>query len=306
MGGGGGGRYFPRPSSELEELIRRSKEQADKDRLGSDVNKLLREILASHERAPEKVQDYLDRIGDVLKDEADIEQFLFGGSVAKHTYVDGLSDVDALVVLNQDDVAGMSPEGVLQELHGSLQDRLTDSALQSIEKGTMAVTVTYRDGTEIQLLPAIRSGTKVAIPSSGAREWNETNPKVFQRMLTRANQRLDGTLIPTIKLVKSTVAGLPEQKRLTGYHAEALSLEAVKGYRGTKTVKALIQHVFDHASSRVRQPINDVTGQSRVVDSYLGKPNSAKRRVVADALAGIARRLGAATSVEQWKAILGI
>jgi len=302
--GGGGRSYFPRATSDLEKLIQQSKKEADKERLDSDVNKLLREVLASCERDPEKVNDHLEKIVDILKDEAEIEKFLFGGSVAKHTYVDGLSDVDALVILNREDLAGKSPAEVLNVFYKSLQDRLTYDLVKSVEKGTMAVTVAYRDGMEIQLLPAIRTGTRVTIPSAGAKDWKETDPKAFQQSLTKANEKLNCSLIPTIKLVKSINAGLPEQKRLTGYHIESLALEAAKGYRGAKTVKALLAHILDIASKRVLSPIQDVTGQSRVVDSYLGAANSTKRRIAADAFAGIVRRLNAATSVDQWKEIL--
>ncbi len=302
--GSGGDRYFPGTSPNLEELVRRSKEEADKKRLDGDVNRFLRELLASYERDPDQIREHLEKIQDVLEDEADMEQFLFGGSVAKHTYVDGLSDIDALVILDREDLAGRTPRTVLNAFHKALRDQLTYDAVQSVEKGRLAVTVTYRDGMEIQLLPAIRVGTKVAIASAGAKGWNEINPKAFQRTLTKANQRLDGSLVPTIKLVKSVISGFPRQKRLTGYHIESLCLEAVKGYRGTKTPKALLTHVFDVASKRVLRPIKDVPGQSGAVDSNLGKAHSPNRRIASDALAGVTRRLNAATSVEQWRKII--
>ena len=84
-----------------------------------------------------------------------------------------------------------------------------------------------------------------------------------------------------------------------------IAVEAVKGYRGEKTVKALLLHVLQDASKRILRPIRDITGQSRVVDSYLGKEDSTKRRIAADALASVARRLNAAKSVDQWIATLG-
>ncbi|MFX0201000.1 MAG: CBASS oligonucleotide cyclase [Candidatus Hodarchaeota archaeon] len=306
MGGGGGGRgsYFPRAKKDLEKLIWDSKKDADRERLDSDVNKLLREVLASCERDPAKVQERLDNIADVIKDEANMERFLFGGSVAKHTYVDGLSDVDALVILNREDLTERSPVEVLDIFHKSLQDRLTYDEVKSLEKGGMAVTVVYRDGMEIQLLPAIRTGPKVIIPSAGSKGWKEIDPKAFQKALAKANERVNCALVPAIKLVKSINAGMPEQKRLTGYHIESLGVEAVKGYRGAKTVKALLTHILHHASKGVLNPIQDVTGQSRIVDAYLGEQNSTKRRVVADALASIVRKLNAATTADHWKAIV--
>jgi len=77
--GGGGGSYFPRAKTDLKKLIQDSKNDADRERLDSDLNKLLRELLASYERDPEKIQERLDKIADILKDEANMERFLLGG-----------------------------------------------------------------------------------------------------------------------------------------------------------------------------------------------------------------------------------
>lgn len=304
MGGGGGG-YFPSNPDRLQRLIEEARGTEAQQRLDSNVNELLQDALATfNSRNAERVREYLAKVKETIGDEIEMEQFLFGGSVAKHTYVDGLSDVDALVILNRDDLAKKPPREVLKTFHESLSDRLTYDEISSIEKGRMAVTITYRNGTQIQLLPAVRVRGKVAIPSATANEWNETNPKAFQKELTKANERLNGTLVPSIKLVKSIIGGLPEQKRLTGYHIESLCLESVSGYRGVKTVKGVVLHALEEASFRVLRPLGDVTGQSRVVDSYLGKANSVERRIVADAIAGIGRRLKAATTVEEWKKVL--
>lgn len=304
MGGSGGG-YFPSRPEGLHSLIEKARESAEQQRLDTDIHGFLQDLLTSfNERDSEKIQEYLSRIQEILGKTVEVETLLFGGSVAKHTYVDGLSDVDALIILDREDLAGKSPAEVLNIFHKSLQDQLTYDKVKSVEKGSMAVTVIYRDGTEIQLLPAIRAGGKVFISSARSKEWNETNPKAFQRALTKANKRLNSALVPTIKLIKSINDVLPEQKRLMGYHIESLAVEAAKGYRGAKTVKALLTHTLDHASKRVLSPIRDVTAQSRTVDSYLGKAKSTKRRVIADALASIVRKLDAATSADQWKTIV--
>ena len=70
------------------------------------------------------------------------------------------------------------------------------------------------------------------------------------------------------------------------------------------TCKALLPHVLVSASQRVMTPIRDVTGQSRMVNESLGRAGSTERRVIADALAASARRLQAATTVEQWRDII--
>lgn len=304
--GGGGRTYFPKAKSDLQKLVQQSKEQADKERLDGDVNQLLRETLANYERDPQETQKYMDEIESILKDQAEMERFLFGGSVAKHTYVDGLSDIDAMVILDKGNLKEETPQKILTMFHKMLRDHLFYGPVESVEKGKLAVTVKYNDGTEIQLLPAVRVDKKIAIANASADEWKHIRPRSFQEKLTKANQKNNNCLVPTIKLAKSIIGDLPEQQRLTGYHTESLCLDAVKRYQGSKTPKELLQRIFKHASKRVLKPIADVTGQSRIVDEYLGPANSQKRRIAADALSGIARRLQSARSIDQWKNILGV
>ena len=305
MGGGGGGGYIP-PSSDA---IKRKIEKARRDeqlRLDEDVNRFLqRELILYNDRDVEQTQARLDELAKLLGDTMELDNFLFGGSVAKHTYVDGLSDVDALVVLDRSDTRGISAEKVLNDFYKKLNESLPRQNVVSIDKGRLAVTIRYKDDSEVQLLPAIRSGNLIKIPDSSGAGWNETNPRIFQQQLARQNERLNGALVPTIKLVKSLISDLPKQQQLTGYHIEALALDAAKGYRGPKTPRAMLSHVLVHAATHSRTPISDISGQSRNVDDYLGKPDSAQRKLASQAIAGIRRRLDAATSIAQWKAMFG-
>ena len=299
MGSGGG--YFPDPR-QLHDLIDQAQETNEAKKLDADVNELLQRILGRmNQRSPEQTKTYLQQLRDAVGDEIEIEQLLLAGSLAKNTYVDELSDVDALAILDRQDLHGKTPQEVLTAFCRLVRSKLSGAV---VKKGKMAVTVTYRDGTEIQLLPALRSGNKVSVPKHDGTGWNETQPKVFQRSLSKANEKLNGALIPTIKLMKKVVASLPSKKQLTGYHCESLALDATKDYKGPRTPKALLLHVLDAASKRAMRPIRDTTGQSRTADEYLGKANSVDRRLVSDALAGLARRFGAATSVDQWKKII--
>lgn len=305
MGGGRGSGYIPPASNVMRRKIEQAR-TAGREQLDSDVNNLLQDFLIQiNDRDVDQTRKRIDDVAEVLADSAEIDTLLFGGSVAKHTYVDGLSDVDALVILDRDSTRGISPQHVLEEFRETLQVGLSRRGLLSVEKGRLAITVRFTDGSEIQLLPAIRSGNTIAIPNDSGRGWNQTNPRHFQRELSRHNERLGGAFLPTIKLIKSLVADLPEQQRITGYHAEALSVEAVKHYDGPNTPRTLLTHILRRASQRVLKPIQDITGQSRTVDDYLGPADSIKRRLTSQALAGVARRLEAATSVGQWRAMFG-
>ena len=303
MGGSGGGGFIPPTSETLQKKIEKARKE-ERERLEGDVNRFLQNLISKlSDRDAEATQQKLSEIAEKIADVAEIEQILFGGSVAKHTYVDGLSDVDALVILDEPNLKGKSPQAMINALPKTLNDNLARDKVQSIEKGKLAVTIRYRDGSEIQLLPAMRSGAKVHIADASGTGWKETMPRVFQRTLSRSNERFNQSLIPAIKLMKSITADFPKQKQITGYHVESLAVDAVRSYTGPKTPRALLVHLLGHASNRVLRPIQDVTGQSRIVDSDLGRAGSPKRRNISQALAGVKRRLEAATSVAQWKAL---
>jgi hypothetical protein len=306
MGGSGGGRYSGPPSEDIQQRIERAREQ-ERQRLDGQVNDLLQRLLAHfNDRDRDKIGDRLSDIESCLTGTVEIDRILFGGSVAKHTDVDGLSDVDALVILDRADLAGKPPKDLLDTFLKTLRDNLSGRGeIRSIEKGRLAITVTYDDGLEIQLLPALRSGQTISIAAADGGSWSDTKPRIFERELSELNTRLNLALVPTIKLFKSIVSTFPEQKRLSGYHVESLLVDAAKDYRGVKTTfQALLLHALDYASQRVLKPLRDVTGQSRTVDAYLGPADSLERRNIALALAGMKRRLEAATTVGQWRAVL--
>ena len=304
MGGsGGGGRYTGGPSlTNLKRL--QAAQERERENLNTDIENLLKDLLTRiNDRDREEISERIDSIKDALGDKAELDAILFGGSVAKHTDVDGVSDVDALVILNRNDLGAMSPKDVLHEFHKTLKINLSMIDIKDIKMGRLAVTIQYTNGEEIQLLPALRSGKSIKIGSPDGNGWSETKPGIFQRALIRSNASMNGTLVPAVKLVKSAIAGLPAQKQLSGYHVEALAVDAVQSYTGPKTTRALVLHILDHATSRVLSSIQDVTGQSRNVDLDLGVNNSIQRRNISMALGGMKRRLAAARSVGQWKAI---
>jgi hypothetical protein len=301
MGGGGGG-YTPPSLGSLQQKILEARE-LEESKLQQQINEFLRARLAEYnQRDVDAIRTRLDEIEEAI--DVDFQRMLFGGSVAKHTYVDGLSDVDALAILDRESTQGLSAQDVLDQFHSDIDENLPrESGISEIKKGHLAVTVKYRDGSEIQVLPAVRVGDEVRIPDASGRGWKATNPERFRSALTDENRRLGMNLVPAIKLVKSLASDLPKQQRPTGYHIESLALDATKGYNGDDSVRALIDRILDRSSSRVLRPIADVTGQSRTVDEYLGGANSPERRLVGQAFGAIRRRLNATTSVTQWEAI---
>lgn len=290
MGGGGGGNIFGKSSpSEIAQQIRNSAVRTAHDQYTIEASQLLNSSLAgANSRDHDLVRGYLDEIVEVAcADSDDKFELLFGGSVAKHTYVDGLSDVDSLIVLNESELSDLSPS----EVKEILAERLSGlGGSPSIHIGSLCVTVTYSD-CEIQLLPAIRLSDGYKIPDESGTKWAKCNPDLFATKLTQCNRDMGNKLVPVIKLAKSIVADYPESKKLSGYHLECMAVEIFKDYKGAKTAKEMLSHFFSVAPTLVLSPVRDRTGQSVFVDSNLGESNSLQRQIISDALSRTSRKI---------------
>lgn len=228
---------------------------------------------------------------------------LYGGSAAKHTYVNGLSDIDTLVLIDNSELRGKSPVEVKEYFFQRLQSRLPRT---EIKEGKLAITVKFRSA-EIQLLPAIRDESGFKIADASGSHWSAIRPREFTRLLTEVNQNNGGKVVPTIKLAKSIISGLPESQRLSGYHTEAIAVEVFQEYQGSKKTKDMLQYFFKESPKGVLRQLRDKTGQSMHVDDYLGAENSSDRNRISNSLDRINRRMknaNGAQSIEQWQNIL--
>ena len=303
VGGSGGGHYT---NSEIEKLRAEAVARMEQARAEASINELLQtELVAINDRDVEFVREQLDAIEDSLRDEGlDVDRLLFGGSIAKHTYVDGLSDIDSLVILRGES-EGLEPQKARERVAEALRAHLRHRDVADISVGRLAVTVTFQNGTEVQLLPAVETNARLAIASADGKRWSAINPSRFAERLTEANQRQGGLVIPTVKLAKAIFDHRLGENRPSGYHTEALAVEAFRDYVGPRTPKAMVTHFLDFASRSVLHPIVDVTGQSSHVDDSLGSPDSAARRRLSEAIGTLARVASTATSPRQWRDLLG-
>lgn len=311
MGGSGGSYSWSsnNSSEEINQLIKRAGESTDTSSYNSEVNALLQCALKSfNDRDFEATQQHLN----VLKEAIDREiensvDLLFGGSIRKNTFINGLSDVDTLLLVNNTSLEKNSPQEVLDYFVQRIQQRLPNT---DVSAGRLAVTVRYSDGQEIQILPAIRTtnGLKIANPEEG--KWSDVvRPESFARKLTAVNQGLSGKVVPTIKLFKAVVKDiLPKDLKISGYHAESLAIEAFKSYQGSRTYKDMLTHLCREATNLVKSPIKDKTGQSLHVDDYLEEANSQDRLKTSAYLGRLTKKIETGdklNSIEKWQEWFG-
>src|SRR5262245_13961655 len=100
MGGSGGSSRYRNPSPDISRRIAEAREK-ERERLNTGVNEYLNELLTRfNTRDADLTNERLDQLTKLLDDVHAVETVMLGGSVAKHTHVDGISDVDALVILD--------------------------------------------------------------------------------------------------------------------------------------------------------------------------------------------------------------
>lgn len=301
---GGSGDSSSRPSeSEMDAVRRRVREDLRRQEIEAELNDTLAQELAGYnDRDAGLVQDRLDAISEALAEGAlEIDRLLFGGSVAKHTYVDGLSDVDALVVL---DDQGAAPHELVERFRQALAGSLAAGDMLAVDAGALAVTITYRDGSQVQLLPAVERDGRTSIASEDGSTWRHIRPHKFAEKLTEVNSANGGAVVPTIKLAKAAMAGLPETQRLSGYHVEAIAVDAFRGYAGRRDRMSMLRHLIEHTADAVMRPTGDITGQSVHLDDHLGPAGSAARETVRHGFRRLASRLGQVTNAPDLRAIL--
>jgi len=307
MGGTGGGFIKDKDIEDMQSKIRETEKKTTDEAFEVEVSVVIDTLLANYNnRDTNAIESHIDTIVKAIQKEIDGTcNIVFGGSYQKHTYVDGLSDIDSLVLLNNSELINKTPNEVLKYFSNMLKERFPES---NIEIGKIAITVRFTDGKIIQLLPAVKSVDGFKISNANGDKWSKINPRNFTNKLTETNKKNNNKMIPTIKIVKAINSYLPKSKQLTGYHIESLAIEAFKAYSGEKNIKKMLQHFFESAKNLVKSTIKDKSGQSVNVDGYLGRNNSIERKQISIILDRISRRMknaNSSASVEQWMEILG-
>jgi len=294
--------------TDLDKLVKDAISEEERGKYETELSSYLQDLLAEvNSRDPEVVNSHLRTIQDAVSQETgEAVPLLQGGSIRKHTYVDGLSDVDVLAIVNNSALENESPSRVRDYFADRLRERLPKT---TITVGNLAVTVKFSDGYEIQVLPALTTKTGIRIAAADGKEWsNVIRPEKFAQELTSVNQANGGTVVPVIKLYKIINSQLPEDVRLSGYHIESLAINAFDGYSGSRSRKDMLLHLADYASNAVLHPIEDSTGQSIHVDDNLGGVNSPERERTSASIKRIVARMKSAESeaqVDQWKHLMG-
>jgi hypothetical protein len=303
-GGGPKSKFRPFKRINLQQRIRRAElEAADKEfspRLAERLNGLVARV---NDRDRVVATTCLDDIRKALPGQLkETFELWYGGALARHVGVSGLSDIDILLVLttSQD-----GPAAALANVEQRMSETLPGDV--QVAKGPMAVALTYPGGAEIQIMPAIRTTTGLRFPAGHDDEWSLVDAEAFCEALVERDESCSMRLVPTIKLAKTINAELASGQQLSGLHIEAMAVAAFTDYDGPKTVDKMLPYLFRSMSHLVLSPIRNSSGRKIQVDAHVGRSSSAPRRLRSQALDRIARRMDNATaarSLEQWNTII--
>ena len=263
---------------------------------GLNLSESIQSTLDQHQtpepkRDREKHMQYRNEAEDAINEgiEGSVN-IVYAGSVAKGTYVEGISDVDNHVCINDTSLERMKPSEVKAYICQQLA-KLPN--VKSATETSKTVTVTYKDGTEMQFVPVIKTknGYRVA---DGNRWSNVVYENRFKRDFQRTNKKCGGRLTALVRFLKKENADNPKSQRMSGHHIEVMANRIFKSAPASKThdVGTMSVYYHQHASRHIRHRMRDVTGQYTYVDKRsLGGPDSESRRALSRRFASRARRM---------------
>ena len=293
MSGGGGFSGYRSIGTSSQLSTSASGAQASQHEI--EMNEFLECLLKDfNNRDVEAIRTHLNEIEKALGSEIEgFDRILFGGSISKNTFIEGTSDVDALVILDKSKYKDAAPKALQVAFVKLLQQRFPKA---EIKCGTLAVTVKFSD-YEIQLLPAMKNNGKLQIASNDGSCWSSSiNSAKFTERLTATNKMNGNKVVPVIKLAKSLFSNLPARYQLSGYHVEALAVDAFSTYNGRYTLYDMTKHMLNYSIKRVLSPMSDVTGQSGIIDDQFGSARSITRQYLSRHIQDIAGHFSGATS----------
>ena len=304
--GGSGGYGFERRQrtnwqpANLESSLAQTRQQA----AAAEVTAMFRDVLAQiNQIDTEALNRHKEEIFQALKSAFEEAYGLRGGgSYSQHTYVNGISYVDMLFVLDAFSSSSIpnknDSKAVLADMEKRLRQRFPTTETKT---GRMAVTLKFSDGLELQVLPAFRYRSGYRVPDYRGTGWVAARPHVFTKLLQRRNAEVGGQLLPCIKLAKQICEN--QGVEVKSYHLSNMAVKAFEHYTGPRSHEEMLRHFFSKAKELTASRMRDITGQGAYVDNYL--TSQAQRIVLARQLSAIEQKIARAEGdASKWQQLL--
>lgn len=232
------------------------------------------QIIKAHRFLREKLKEYLSIMEEFESSgDEDIYSFLTG-SYKRDTLIRPPKDVDFFIVLKEDDYKDFSPAEVLNLLHAVIVDIFPKKEEGEIRVKTHSITIDYTNEFGIDVIPAFEDGRNFRIPhvpQGGEEEWLVSNPRVHQKVVSEANEKSEGKLVPIIKLIKSWKRDkcVPENIDVKSFHLEMLAVK-ILGAGEVENYSSGLAKFFDESIQYLDEPcIPDPANPTNYIDGDL-------------------------------------
>lgn len=221
--------------------------------------------------------DQQQRLRERLRSRLEVIDSYLTGSYRRNTQIFPLNDIDLLLVLDRDAYIDVlldpvfGPSRLLDAVEAALREAYPTS---EIERHECCIRIQFA-GTRIgfDVIPAFqRRKDEFLIPNTDLFQWVLTNPKEHQRLVSEANQRHGGMLVPLIKLLKACNEAMG--KPLHGFHVEMMVYYALQ--TTPVNYREGVANLLDSLARGVWSPVLDPWPQGRQVDEYLSDEKRAK------------------------------
>lgn len=189
-----------------------------------------------------------------VENELDVLDSFLTGSYSRHTMIAPLkeADVDIFVVLD--------PEYYESDGQASLLDKLRKVLLKTypktpkISRNGQAVTIIFTDFI-VDVVPAFyRKGGGYLIANSISKEWISTNPKIHVDVMTKANSRHNGDLVPIVKMIKGWNTNI--NHAFMSFYLELLAIKIFKNVT-ISDYQSGMRYFFDKGREGIKYKVKD-------------------------------------------------
>jgi hypothetical protein len=222
---------------------------------------------------PPHISEYLDDLLEECTDScrrvfANCE-FSISGSLWKHTFAFGVSDIDVLCAFNSRE---LSPNHVVSRLASAFSSTRTPIIAHQTH-----VTLPSPFGVTIDIVPVVVDSGEIALIHSSGGRWVRARPELFATVLQQANLSSQNTLKPSIRVLKSLLSRCSSAPLLKGHHIEAICVHAASEFAGTFKITTLLEFILSQLPRLANLHFVDTSGQLQFIDDYLGASDSDER-----------------------------
>ena len=188
-GSGGGGWFSESPPQKVGEALRQEEKATENQIFETNVAREIGERISEYnDRDADAVRTAINKVRKALENEIEDVSItpVFGGSVRKHTYVNGISDVDSLFVLKGEPAATLPPGDVLDQFEKTIRAKFPNAY---VARDNIAMGLEF-DGIKFELLPAIRREGVLHISSASQDKWSKIKPESFFAKLSKSTTRM--------------------------------------------------------------------------------------------------------------------